>query len=165
MLRNAILSSMLAVALLGAGHAYAASDTAIEGSYRLVQDDSFQRVLSFTPEGNVSQVSDQEALIGFTAGLGTWTRTGPNTVTATLINFKHDIKETDGGDGSARITYELTFSDPQDGKYRAVAGSYTGETFAETQNPLAPTEAPVNTFGTGFSGQRIDVGPAGAEPA
>ncbi|MEX3010429.1 hypothetical protein [Hoeflea sp. TYP-13] len=158
MLRNTLMSSALAVALLGAGPALAADSTTFEGSYLLVQDNAHKRVLSFAPGGNVSQVSDQEASIGFTAGLGTWTPTGPDTVRAVVINFNHDIKETDGGDGATRVVYDLTFSDLQDGKYRSLAGSYAGESFDEGQNPVAATQQPVHTFAADFIGQRIGAG-------
>lgn len=44
----------------------------IEGAYLLVENDGYQRILSFDRSGNVSQVSDQQPLIGFTSGQGTW---------------------------------------------------------------------------------------------
>ena len=41
-----------------------------EGAYLLIQDDNFQRILSLDRSGTITQVSDQEPLFGFTAGLG-----------------------------------------------------------------------------------------------
>ena len=45
---------------------------AVEGAYLLIQDDKYQRVLLLDRGGTVSQVSEQEPLIGFTSGQGAW---------------------------------------------------------------------------------------------
>ncbi|WP_136660950.1 hypothetical protein [Nitratireductor sp. XY-223] len=166
MIRTALLTTTVATALIFAGSAQANEGTgAMEGSYILLQDNAHQRVLSFSPGGSVSQVSDQEALIGFTASLGAWTKTGTGTAKAELISFNFDVKETGGGDGITRTTYELTFSDLKDGAYRSVEGSYSGQTFEKGENPLAPTTDPVHSFATSFTGQRVSAGPESAGPA
>lgn len=127
---------------------------AVEGSYLLLQDDNYQRILTFDRGGNVSQVSDQQPLLGFTVGQGAWEQTGPDSVTAKVVDFAYDPK--DGHlIGPSVIVYSLTFGDQASGAYQTVTGSYAGEQYAEGQNPLDPTDPPISTFGIEFKGQRI----------
>lgn len=134
-----------------------ASDSAaisFEGAYLLIQDDGFQRMISLDRGGIVTQISDQEALIGFTNGRGIWKQTGPNTVTARVIDFSYDLK--DGKPiGPALATYKLSFSEPSAGKFNKVSGSYAGEQFERGQNPLDPGKKPIRRYGIAFNGERI----------
>lgn len=127
---------------------------AIEGSYLLIQDDEYQRVLSFDRGGTVSQVSEQQPLLGFTSGQGAWEQTGPDTVVARVIDFNFGLD--DGKPtGASLIVYTLTFSEPLSGNYQQITGTYAGKNFAVGQNPLNPAEPPAREFGIGFTGQRI----------
>lgn len=150
---------------MAGGEAKATDDfaVAVEGAYLLVQEDEFQRILSFERTGNVASVSDQQASYGFTSGQGAWKRTGQSEVTATLVDFSYSIE--DGSAlGPSLIVYVMTFSDevapgPDDWdrarKFQTVTGSYSGKQYAFGQNPLAPTEPATREFGIGFVGQRI----------
>ena len=143
------------VALTATG-ARAADDvaTAIEGAYLLIQDDEYQRVLSFDRGGTVSQVSEQQPLMGFTSGQGAWEQTGPETVVARVIDFNFGLD--DGKPtGTSLLVYKLTFSDPVAGKFQQITGAYAGKNFAVGQNPLNPAEPPAREFGISFTGQRI----------
>jgi len=155
MKRMAVLACLV-LALVRTGEVAAddSAASAFEGAYLLIQDDKFQRVLSLDRAGTISQVSDQEPLLQFTAGLGAWRQTGPESVRARVVDFSY---EGDGGEpmGSALIIYDLTFSNFAAGKYQKVSGIYAGEQFAPGQNPLNPSEPPIRTFGTAFKGQRI----------
>ncbi|MCP4327230.1 MAG: hypothetical protein GY791_02175 [Alphaproteobacteria bacterium] len=88
----------------------------IEGAYLVIQDDGYQRILSLDRGGNITQVSDQQPLIGFTSGKGAWEQTGPDTVTARVVDFAYEL---DDGEpvGSAVIVYELKFGEPVSGKF------------------------------------------------
>ncbi len=147
---------ILAVMSAGDVEATDRSAIAIEGAYLLIQDDKFQRVLSLDRSGNVFQVSNQQPLIGFTSGQGVWEQTGPNRVTARIIDFDYELE---GGKpiGPALIVYDLTFTESVSGKYQKVSGSFSGEVFGIGQNALNPTEPPIRTFGIGFKGQRVTV--------
>ncbi|MCP4383241.1 MAG: hypothetical protein GY798_17790 [Hyphomicrobiales bacterium] len=157
MLRSAGFGVALVTALIATVDAEATDREAlaVEGTYFLIQDDGFQRVLSFDRGGNISQISDQETLIGFTTSTGAWARTDPEKAVATMISFNYDVYGSDTV-GATAIRYEFTFSDMVDGKYQAISGSYAGKTYAEGQNPLRPSEAPVRTFGTAFAGSRVN---------
>jgi hypothetical protein len=152
------LASMLCFALAvmhaESVHATDRQATAIEGTYLLIQDDGFQRVLSFDRGGNVSQVSDQQTLIGFTEGLGAWEQTSPNNVGARVVDFAFDLKS-GRRLGSSLIIYELTFTDLEAGQYQRVGGSYSGKVFPVGENPLEPTKQPIQSFGVSFKGRRI----------
>lgn len=136
---------------------------AVQGSYLLLQEDGFKRILSFYRGGNVISVSDQQADYGFTSGQGAWKRIGESEVTATVIDFSHST-ESGSPLGSSLIVYMLTLSDKEareteDGdrvqEFQSVTGAYSGKQFAFGQNPIAPTERPIREFGIGFTGQRI----------
>ena len=132
------------------------SAIAIEGTYFLIQDDGFQRIISLDRGGAVSRVSDQQTVIGFTGGAGAWKEIAPGKAKATVIDFDFD-QESGERLGTALTIYELTFGDPNNGRYRKVAGKYTGNQYAVGQNPLDPSGSPVRTFGVAFTGQRISV--------
>jgi hypothetical protein len=136
-MKRIALLACLVLALVRAGDVAADDSTAIvfEGAYLLIQDDNFQRILSLDRAGTITQVSDQEPLFGFTAGLGAWQQTGPESVRARVIDFSYEV---DGGKplGPALIIYDLTFSDLVAGKYQTVS-------------------APIRSFGIAFKGQRI----------
>ncbi|WP_421724863.1 hypothetical protein [Bauldia sp.] len=127
---------------------------AIEGTYLLIQHDGFQRALSFDRSGNIIQASDLQTLIGFTTSLGAWATDGPGKAKATVISFNFDV---DGSDeiGATEIAYTFTFSDLVDGKYQRIAGALDGRTYADRQDPLAPTAEPVRVFGYTFEGRRV----------
>ena len=162
-----LIVALCVVGALGGGEAKASDDfaTAVEGPYLLLQEDKFQRILSFERGGNVASVSDQQASYGFTGGQGAWKRTGQSEVTATIVDFFYNTE--DGAPlGPSLIVYVLTFSDevapsPDDWdrvrKFQSVTGSYSGKHYAFGQNPLAPTEPPIREFGIGFTGKRINV--------
>ena len=145
---------VVATAIASAGMAADPFATAIEGPYLLVQDDNFQRVLSFDSGGTVAQVSDQQALIGFTGGQGAWAQIGADHATARVVDFSYAH---DGGKplGPSVIVYDLTFSDLAGGKYGKVSGSLSGKAYAQGQDPLHPTAPPIRTFHIGFTGERI----------
>lgn len=155
MRRIAVLACLL-LALVRTGDVWAdeGAAAAFEGAYLLIQDDHYQRIVSLDRAGTISQVSDQELLIGFTGGQGAWRQTGSDSVRARVIDFTYEIE---GGKpvGPSVIVYELTFSDLVSGKYQKVSGTLAGEQFAVGQDPLNPAEAPVRTFGIPFKGQRI----------
>jgi len=144
------------IVALSASGVRAADDLAIaiEGSYLLIQDDEYQRVLAFDRGGTVSQVSEQQPLLGFTSGEGAWEQTGPDTVIARVVDFNFSLD--DGKPtGTSLIVYTLTLSELVSGKYQQVTGTFAGKNFAVGQNPLNPAEPPAREFGMGFTGQRI----------
>ncbi len=157
-MRRLTVGLCLILAVMVAGEARPTDRTAIaiEGAYLLLQTDGFQRILTFDRSGNLSQVSDQQTLIGFSVGQGTWEQTAPGKVRARLIDFSFEI-ESGKRSGPSLIDYELTFSDPDSGRYGKVSGSYTGKNFDVGQNPLNPSEAPTRPFGIDFEGYRITV--------
>lgn len=144
------------IALVGAGYVAAdeSSEVPFVGAYLLIQDDQFQRILTLHSDGTVSQTSDQEPLLGFTSGQGTWKAIGPVSVRARVIDFAY---ETGGSKpiGPALITYDLAFSNLVSGRYQSVSGIYAGEQFNAGQDPLSPSEPPIQTFGIAFKGQRV----------
>ncbi|MEX3010430.1 hypothetical protein [Hoeflea sp. TYP-13] len=144
----------MAAALAFSPAALAANSTAIDGAYLLRQSDERQRVLSIEQGGTVSQISDQQNTVGFTSGLGTWTKTGPGSARASIVDFNHPENAADG-QGAAMIVYDLTFSKPVDGKYQKVTGYFTGQAYNAGQNPQSPDEPHVRSFGTRFEGTRI----------
>lgn len=164
-MKRLILAFGVVMGAAGVGGAKAADDfaTAVAGAYFLIQDDEFQRILSFDQGGNVAQVSDKEASIGFTSGQGTWRRTGEDEVTATIIDFGFNIE--DGSpSGPTVLVYVLAFADevapgPDDWgrerKFQSLRGTFSGKQYAVGQNPLAPTEPPTREFKNGLTGQRI----------
>ena len=155
MKRIAVLACLLlALVRIGDVAADDSAANAFEGAYLLIQDDKFQRILSLDRAGTITQVSDQEPLLGFTGGLGAWQQTGPESVRARVIDFSYEGEE-GKPTGPALIIYDLTFSDLVNGKYQKVSGLYAGEQFAPGQDPLNPSEPPIRTFGIAFKGQRI----------
>ena len=152
----ASILSIVVVAAVVASDAAAADPfaTAIEGPYLLIQDDKYERVLSFASGGTVAQVSDQQTLIGFTGGQGAWAQVGADHATARVVDFSY---AQNGGKpiGPSVIVYDLKFSDLAGGKYGKVSGSLSGKSYATGQDPLHPTAAPIRTFEIGFKGQRI----------
>ena len=146
------------LAIMSAGDVAATdhSAIAIEGTYLLIQDDKFQRILSLDRGGNVFQVSNQQPSIGFTSGQEVWRQTGPNSVTARVIDFAYELE---GGKpiGPALLVYHLAFTESVAGRYQKVSGSFSGEVFGTGQNALNPTAPPIRTFGIGFKGQRVTV--------
>ena len=127
---------------------------AIAGSYFLTQDDKFQRVITFEPGGGIFQVSDQQTLLGFSGGQGTWKQTGADTVSARVIDFSFDRK-TGERIGPTVIKYDFKFSDKTFGKFQSVTGSFSGATYPVGDNPLRPAKKPFAKFSIGFKGERI----------
>lgn len=142
---------LLAMAVAGASEQ---PEAKVEGSYLLFQTDGYQRILSFEPSGNVSQVSDQQMIEGFTVGQGTWVQQEPGRVSAKIVDFTFSLE--DGKPiGPSLIVFDLTFSDPVSGIFQNVSGAYRGKQFATGQNPLDPDTAASLEFGIDFTGQRI----------
>ena len=79
MLRPLVSGFAFIVAMVIAAESRAtdSESIAVEGTYFLLQEDGFQRVLTFDRGGNISQISDQETLIGFTTSQGAWVQSGP----------------------------------------------------------------------------------------
>ncbi|WP_421725999.1 hypothetical protein [Bauldia sp.] len=127
---------------------------AVEGAYLLIHDNDFQRVLSFTRGGTVSEVGSGEQHNSYTSGLGSWQQTGPNQVVATIVDFNFD-RDSGAPTGTARTVYTLTFEGLEQGKFQRFSGRSSGEQFAFGQNPFDPSEPPIRAFGQGFTGQRI----------
>ncbi|MGE5146864.1 MAG: hypothetical protein ACM3N5_08950 [Candidatus Eiseniibacteriota bacterium] len=157
MIKRLTSSLAIAVAIVMVAPSGIAADpfaTAIEGPYLLIQNDNYQRVLSFDSGGAVAQVSDQQALIGFTGGQGAWTQIGADHVTARVIDFS---EARDGGKaaGPSLTVYDLKFSGLSGGKYGKVTGSLSGKVYTKGQDPLHPTAPPIRTYSIGFKGERI----------
>ncbi|MDA7947525.1 MAG: hypothetical protein MPJ78_08605 [Hyphomicrobiaceae bacterium] len=148
------LCLLLGVTLAASAFADEKSETAIAGSYFITQDDKFQRVLTFEPGGAISQVSDQQTLLGFSSGQGSWKLTGPGTVKASVIDFSYDLK-TGKRVGPGIINYEVKFTDERSGKYQSISGSFSGSVYPVGDNPLKPSKQPVYSFAIGFKGGRI----------
>lgn len=144
-MKNLAVSLCVALAIFGVSEAIADDTRAntIEGAYLLLQDDGYQRILSFDVSGNVMPVSDQQPLIGFSSGQGTWKYVVDNKVVAKVIDFTFTPVK-NKPTGPASIVYRITFSEPADGKYHKIEGNYVGENFDVDQNPLAP-EQPGNS--------------------
>jgi hypothetical protein len=143
-------------AVIYAGSVWAAEQQAmtIEGTYLLVQNDKYQRILSFDRSGNVAQVSDQQPTIGFTEGWGAWKQIGRNKIQAQVIDFNFDPKSGKRL-GPSLIVYDLTFTDLESGHYQKISGSFSGKIFPIGENPLEPKKPAVRSFGIGFKGQRV----------
>lgn len=148
------LCTVFAIAISVSTHATDRQAIAIEGTYLLKQDDGYQRVLSLDRGGNVSQVSDQQPLLGFTAGRGVWHASRPNGVVARVIDFSFNLK-TGARMGPSLIVYELTFSDPELDGFQSVGGSLSGKVFPVGEDPLQPTKDPIQSFKIGLSGRRV----------
>jgi hypothetical protein len=154
---KAFLTSLCVAVLTVSAIEASASDRdaiEVEGSYILYLQNDRQRLLSFDRGGNVIDVSDLEAVYGFTTGVGAWHQTGPDSATARVIDFNFDV---DSGEptGPALIMYDLTFGDLVQGKYQTVTGSLSGRQYEPGQDPLAPTKEPTRTFENTFAGKRI----------
>jgi hypothetical protein len=144
------------LALAGSG-GLAADEMAADafaGAYLLVQHDGYQRIVTLGPGGTVSQVSDQESVLGFTGGRGAWQQTGPDKARARVIDFSYELAD-NARVGPSLIVYDLAFSDLVGGKYQKVSGRFAGKQFTTGQNPLTPSEPPIRTYGIAFQGQRI----------
>ncbi len=141
---------------LTVGAATATDQTAIsmEGSYLLIQEDRYQRILSLDRGGVALQAAAQQSVIGFTGGQGAWEQTGPDTAVVKVLDFTFTF-----GDGKqigpAVIQYKLTFSGKADGRYQKVEGVFDGAQHAVGQNALTTKEQPLRTFSVRFTGQRI----------
>jgi len=153
-MRSMAWLAVVLLALVPSGDLAADEAGAFEGAYLLVQHDGYQRIVTLEPGGTVSQVSDQQPLLGFTSGHGAWRSTGRDKVQARVIDFSYELEE-NAPVGPSLIVYDLAFSDLVSGKYQTVTGQFAGAQYATGQNPLNPTEAPVRTFGIPFKGQRI----------
>lgn len=150
-----IFTAMVAALAIPTGAQAAASGTAaMDGAYLLFQKDEHQSVLNLEPGGTVSRISDQQNTVGYTSSLGSWTKTGPGTARASVVDFNNP-DQVDGGPGPSMIHFDLTFADPVDGKYRNVSGSFSGEAFTAGENPMNPAQPPVRTFRADFEGTRI----------
>jgi hypothetical protein len=148
------LGSVVAIAFSVSTHATDRKAIAIEGTYLIKQDDGYQRLLTFDRGGNLSQVSDQQTLLGFTAGRGTWQASGSNGAIARVIDFSFNLK-TGARVGPSMIVYELTFSDPALDGFQSVGGSLNGKIFPVGEDPLQPTKDPIQSFKIGLSGRRV----------
>ncbi|MEM8743414.1 MAG: hypothetical protein AAGF14_02130 [Pseudomonadota bacterium] len=148
--------ALLAIVSLPAGGTVAdeKGHAAIAGSYFVTQDDKFQRVLTLEPGGAVFQVSDQQTLLGFSNGQGSWKQTGPNTAKASVIDFSFHLK-TGKRVGPGIINYDLTVADEKAGKFQSVSGTFAGSVYPVGDNPLKPSKEPVYTFSVSFKGERI----------
>jgi hypothetical protein len=129
---------------------------ALEGTYILFEKDGFQRVLSFSRGGNVTQVSNQEKSIGYTSGLGTWKRTGADHIRARVIDFEFDLDE-GAPTGVAVVDFDITLSKEALAQYQALSGRYSVRSYATGQDPLSPSEAPRRTHNEAFTGSRVAV--------
>lgn len=154
-----LIFGLFLVLFFGTGPSAQAADkmpTAMEGSYLILQADKYQRVLSLGLSGLASQVSNQQALLGFTAGQGAWHITGKNSASVRIIDFTYTQTDEKPA-GPALVTYSLTFSEEGDTGYQKISGELSGKQFAVGQNPLDPEEKPVATFKIPLTGQRITV--------
>ncbi len=152
------MKGLLAAAVLAAGlsgPAGAQDDEAamIAGSYLLHQSDGYFRILTFDADGQVSQVSDQERLLGFSAGQGAWSARGDGQAAAQVVDFAYD-RDSGAPSGPNLIVYTLAFGDAADGKYQSVAGSYAGKDWGAQVDPF-DAGAPMREFGIDFTGRRI----------
>ena len=145
---------LLALARSGGLAADEMGADAFAGAYLLVQHDGYQRIVTLGSDGIVTQVSDQEPVLGFTGGRGAWQQTGPDKARARVIDFSYELAD-NARVGPSLIVYDLDFADPVDGKYQKVSGRFAGKQFAVGQNPLTPSEPPIGTYGIAFQGQRI----------
>lgn len=149
-----VLCFLCAVVYTGSVQAAEQQAMAIEGTYLLLQNDKYQRVLSFERGGNVVQVSDEQALIGFTEGLGAWKKIGPNKIQARVVDFSFDPKS-GNRIGPSLIVYNFTFTDLKSGHYQKISGSFSGKVFPLGENPLTPEKPAIQSFGIGFRGERV----------
>jgi hypothetical protein len=163
-MRQLVLVMCLALSAtsVSAVHAQPATDRAftqmVSGVYLLVQKDGYQRLLTLDPDGTVSQVSQQQAVLGFTTGQGAWSRTGEAEITAQIIDF--DFNPRDGKPtGSTLIRYVLTLSAVGPSGFQHVAGAFSGKQYPPGQSPLDPGARPVRQFGVEFTGQRVPAPP------
>jgi len=148
-------AAILAVGTIAAG----ASDRdalEIEGSYILIYENGYQRVLSFDRSGNVVEASDLESVYGFTSGVGAWEQTGPDSAKARIIDFNYN-RESGAPTGPSISEFDFTFGDLVQGKYQTFTGKSSGKQYEVGQDPLAPTKDPLREFGRPFKGKRITV--------
>jgi len=129
---------------------------ALEGTYVLFEKEGFQRLLSFSRGGNVTQVSNQEKSIGYTSGLGSWKRTGADHIRARVIDFEFDLDE-GTPTGVALVDFDITLSKEASTQYQALSGTYSVRSYATGQNPLSPSEAPGRTYNEAFTGYRVAI--------
>lgn len=129
---------------------------AVEGTYILFQKDEFRRALSLFRGGIVSQVSEQERLLGYSSGLGSWIRKGADQIGARVIDFEFDLD--DGTPtGVALVDFDITFSQEALTQFQALSGTLTVRAYATGQNPLDPSEAPTRAYNEALTGSRVAV--------
>lgn len=152
---NLLCVCLLAVSLTG-GSAFAeeVSSQAMEGSYLLLEDNGYQRVISLGPGGIARQVSAEQTVVGFTAGQGAWKATGTDSAKVRIVDFTYNT-----GDGKpigpSVAVFELRFADQKDGLFQRLSGLLDGAQHATGQNVLSSDVQPLRTYRTRFSGQRI----------
>ena len=130
-------------------------DKRVAGAYLLreapEESEIFFRLITLTADGNWFGIDAHEQSFGFSNQQGVWKRTGPYTITATVIDF--NISPGGLPTGVARTNYVITFSKD----YRTLSGSFFGKVFALDQDPLDPETLPIVTFESTFQGRRITV--------
>jgi len=149
-----VLCFLYAVIYTGSVQAAEQQEMAIEDTYLLLQNDKYQRLLSFDRNGNVVQISDEQSLIGFTEGLGAWNKVGPNKIQARVIDFSFDPKS-GKRIGPSLIVYNLTIADLESGHYRKISGSFYGKVFPLGENPLTSEKPAIQSFEIWFKGERV----------
>ncbi len=117
----------------------------------LDQSEIFYRLITLTADGNWFGIDAQEQSFGFTNQQGVWTRAGKNAITATVIDF--NISPGGLPTGVARTRFVMTFSKD----LQSVTGSFFGKVFALDQDPLDPSEVPIDSFDSTFEGSRVNV--------
>jgi len=130
-------------------------DKRVAGTYLvregLDQSEIFYRLITLTADGNWFSIDAQEQSFGFTNQQGVWTRSGKDEITATVIDF--NISPGGLPTGVARTRFVMTFSKD----LQTVTGSFFGEVFALDQDPLDPSEVPIDSFESTFQGSRVNV--------
>jgi hypothetical protein len=127
---------------------------AIEGAYLWVEDDSDRRAIDFDRGGSLTMISDLQGEFGHTTGIGSWRLVDDGKVKARIVDFDFD-PESNTRRGTGVTTYELEFSDLQDGRYQAIAGSAKGAAIAFEDNPLSPNGPPAREWDFTMEGRRI----------
>ena len=129
---------------------------AIEGAYFWVEDDGDRRAIDFDRGGSLTMISDLQGELGHTTGIGAWRLVGEGKVKARILDFDFD-PQSNARRGTGVTTYDLQFSEMQDGRYQSIVGSAKGAVIASEQDPLSPSGPPAREWDFTLKGRRISV--------
>jgi hypothetical protein len=128
----------------------------LAGTYLLLQNNRFQRLVTITADHNFFSVSQETLVFGFTDGQGPWKRSGRREITSRILDFDFNVSDADdipfGTPTSiTRVDFMMRF----DENFQRVTWTFRGATFRLGQDPLDPQADPIGRFNGTFTGRRV----------